>query len=124
MSGFIGLNVEDRQLPAEVNGYRPSGAYIPNTSFKDTWNVDNAKSLPNTSIGFTTSQRLKFKKNGGNLGFLLTLLKVVNITTKKETITLLTPTEFIKQTLQKRIQLQHSIYIALIGLSLKKLELK
>ena len=72
MSGFIGLNAEDRQLPAEVNGYRPSGAYIPNTSFKDTWNVDNAKSLPNTSIGFTTSQRLKFK-NGGNLGFLFNL---------------------------------------------------
>ena len=61
MSGFIGLNVEDRQLPAEVNGYRPSGTYIPNTSFKDTWNVDNVKSLPNTSIGFNTSQRLKFK---------------------------------------------------------------
>ena len=28
MSGFIGLNAEDRQLPAEVNGYRPSGTYI------------------------------------------------------------------------------------------------
>lgn len=72
MPGFIGLNSEDRQLPDEVRGYRPSGAYIKNSSFKDTWNVENAKSLPNTSIGITTSQRAKFK-NGGTLGFLFNL---------------------------------------------------
>lgn len=72
MAGFIGLNSEDRQLPNEVNGYRPSGKIIPNSSFKDTWNVDNVKSLPNTSLGLTTSQRYKFQ-NGGSLGFLLNL---------------------------------------------------
>ena len=123
MSGFIGLNLMTDNSLTEVNGYRPSGAYIPNTSFKDTWNVDNAKSLPNTSIGFTTSQRLKFK-NGGNLGFLLTLLKVLNTITKKETITLLTPMVFIKTNFTKRIQLQHPIYCFNWFKSYKKLELK
>ena len=34
--------------------------------------MDNVKSLPNTSIGLTTSQRYKFQ-NGGSLGFLLNL---------------------------------------------------
>ena len=89
MSGFIGLNAEDRQLPDEVNGYRPSGAYIKNSSFKDTWNVDNAKSLPNTSIGFTTSQRL-------------TLLKVLNTITKREMTILLTPMVFTKINFTKK----------------------
>ncbi len=72
MKGYIGLNSKDRELPVEVNGYRPSGAFIANSSFKDSWNVDNVKSLPNTGIGFTTSQKLKFE-NGGKLGFLFNL---------------------------------------------------
>lgn len=72
ITGYAGLNSEDRQLPVEVNGYRPSGKTISNSSFKDTWNVDNVKSLPNTSFGITTSQRYKFE-NGSSLGFLFNL---------------------------------------------------
>lgn len=61
MNGYIGLNSRDRQLPDEVNGKRPSGykftAKESIASFKDSWNVDNVKSMPNTSIGFTTAQK-------------------------------------------------------------------
>lgn len=74
--GFIGLNTKDRQLPDEVDGKRPNN-FIFNqnqslNSFKDSWNVENIKSLPNTSLGFTTSQKFKVSETG-NLGFLLSL---------------------------------------------------
>ena len=119
MSGFIGLNAEDRQLPAEVNGYRPSGAYIPNTSFKDTWNVDNAKSLPNTSIGFTTSQRLKFK-NGGNLGFLFNLTQGSEYNYKEGNDNTFDTNGVYKNKLYKREYNYNIQSTALIGLSYKK----
>lgn len=75
MSGYIGLNSKKKQLPDEVKGYRPSN-YIFNAqqsqhSFKDSWDVDNIKSLPNTGISFTTAQR--FKTGRGKLGLLLSL---------------------------------------------------
>ncbi len=119
MSGFIGLNAEDRQLPAEVNGYRPSGAYIPNTSFKDTWNVDNVKSLPNTSIGFTTSQRLKFK-NGGNLGFLFNLTQGSEYNYKEGNDNTFDTNGVYKNKLYKREYNYNIQSTALIGLSYKK----
>ena len=72
MAGYIGLNSRDRQLPAEINGNRPSATVIPDSSFKDTWNVDNIRTLPNTGIGFTTSQKLRFE-SGGSLGLLFNL---------------------------------------------------
>lgn len=76
MEGFIGLNTKDRQLPSEVDGRRPNN-FIFNqnqslNSFKDSWNVENIKSLPNTSLGFTTSQKFKVGETE-NLGMLFSL---------------------------------------------------
>ncbi len=119
MSGFLGLNAEDRQLPDEVNGYRPSGAYIKNSSFKDTWNVDNAKSLPNTSIGFTTSQRLKFK-NGGNLGFLFNLTQGTEYNYKEGNDNTFDTNGVYKNKLYKREYNYNIQSTALLGLSYKK----
>lgn len=75
ISGFFGANSRNRQLPVEVKGYKPSN-YLFNDqqsllSFKDSWNVDNIKSLPNTGLAFTTAQRFDIGK--GRLGFLLSL---------------------------------------------------
>ncbi|MBW8360579.1 MAG: TonB-dependent receptor [Kaistella sp.] len=67
MDGYIGLNSRDRQLPDEIRDFRPSAVTIPNTSFKDSWNVDNIKSFPNTGIGFTTSQKFGNSRNVGML---------------------------------------------------------
>lgn len=74
-NGYLGLNARDRQLPQEVKGYRPSN-FIFNAqqsvhAFKDSWNVDQIKPLPNSEISFTTAQRLSTK--GGKLGLLLSL---------------------------------------------------
>lgn len=76
IEGYLGLNSKDRQLPIQIrdkraNGYRFSAEESLN-SFKNGWNVDNAKSLPNTSIGFTTVQKMKAGENG-SLGFLFSL---------------------------------------------------
>ncbi|SDE27497.1 hypothetical protein [Riemerella columbipharyngis] len=61
-----------KQLPDEVRGYRPSNYIFKSpSSFKDSWNVDNIKSLPNTGISFTTAKR--FKAGRGNVGLLLSL---------------------------------------------------
>ncbi len=75
MKGYIGKNSDDRQMPEQVRNYSPSG-YTFNmnesiNSFKDNWNVENMKSLPNTSLGFTTAQRTKLGST--NLDFLLSL---------------------------------------------------
>ncbi len=75
MKGYIGKNSDDRQMPEQVRNYSPSG-YTFNmnesiNSFKDNWNVENIKSLPNTSLGFTTAQRTKLGST--NLDFLLSL---------------------------------------------------
>lgn len=76
MRGYIGLNSKDRELPEEVNGYRPSSYNFNQqqslNSFKEGWDVENIQALPNTSIGFTTAQRFKLGGNS-NLGFLLSL---------------------------------------------------
>lgn len=76
MEGYIGLNSKNRQLPNEVDGYRPSGysfsAAQSLNSFKDSWNVDNVKSLPNTGIGFTSGKKFKVGETG-NIGMLLSL---------------------------------------------------
>lgn len=76
IEGFIGLNSKDRQLPSEVKGFRPSNynfsAAQSLNSFKDSWDVDKIKSLPNTSLSFTTAQRIKMK-NSGTLGLLFSL---------------------------------------------------
>lgn len=75
MAGFIGQNYKDRQLPQQVKGHRPSNyvftAEQSIKSFKDSWNVDNVKALPNTGMAFTTAQRMDLA--GGKLGLLLSL---------------------------------------------------
>ena len=75
-NGYLGLNDKKRKLPNEVNGFKPSG-YIfsadqSRDSFGEGWNVDNIKSLPNTSLSFTTAQKIKLGENS-NLGLLLSL---------------------------------------------------
>ncbi|MCT2561550.1 TonB-dependent receptor plug domain-containing protein [Chryseobacterium herbae] len=75
MNGYLGLNSKDRRLPDEIRNSRPSNyrftASESTNSFKDSWNVDNVKSMPNTSIGFTTAQKVKM--GSGNLGVLFSL---------------------------------------------------
>lgn len=76
MNGYLGLNSRDRRLPEQVRNSRPN-TYNFNkqeslNSFNDSWNVDNVKSLPNTSIGFTTVQKVKVGETG-NMGFLFSL---------------------------------------------------
>jgi len=74
--GFLGLNSEDRKLPKEVNGYIPEAYQFSTqeslTSFKDSWNVQNVKSIPNTGIGFTTAQKLRLSEES-SLGILFSL---------------------------------------------------
>ncbi len=76
LDGYLGLNSQDKRLPGEVRDSRPSNynftAQESLNSFKDSWNVDNVKSLPNTSIGFTTAQKIKAGETG-NLSFLFSL---------------------------------------------------
>ncbi|CEJ71382.1 TonB-dependent receptor plug domain-containing protein [Chryseobacterium oranimense] len=76
MNGYLGLNSRDRRLPDEIRNARPDNyKFTPDqslNSFKDSWNVDNVKSMPNTSIGFTTAQKVKMGETG-NLGILFSL---------------------------------------------------
>ncbi|KFF25384.1 TonB-dependent receptor plug domain-containing protein [Chryseobacterium vrystaatense] len=76
MNGYLGLNSRDRRLPSEIRNSRPDNyKFTPNeslNSFKDSWNVNNVKSMPNTSIGFTTAQKVKMGETG-NLGILFSL---------------------------------------------------
>ena len=76
IDGYLGLNSRDRRLPSEVKDSRPSNynftAQQSLNSFKDSWNVDNVKSMPNTSIGFTTAQKIKTGE-ASNLAFLFSL---------------------------------------------------
>lgn len=76
MNGYLGLNSKDRRLPAEVRNSKPTTyRFTANeslNSFKDSWNVDNVKAMPNTSIGFTTVQKIKAGETG-NLGVLFSL---------------------------------------------------
>lgn len=76
MKGYLGLNSRDRRLPGEVRDVRPSNYVFTRdeslSSFKDSWNVDNIKPMPNTSIGFTTAQKIKTGETG-NLGVLFSL---------------------------------------------------
>lgn len=76
MKGYLGLNSRDRRLPGEVRDSRPTNhKFTANeslNSFKDSWNVDNVKAMPNTSIGFTTVQKIKAGETG-NLGILFSL---------------------------------------------------
>ncbi|RKT01466.1 TonB-dependent receptor plug domain-containing protein [Chryseobacterium defluvii] len=76
IKGYLGLNSRDRRLPVEVRDSKPNGHIFTReqslSSFKDSWNVDNIKSMPNTSIGFTTVQKIKAGETG-NLGILFSL---------------------------------------------------
>lgn len=76
IDGYLGLNSSDRRLPGEVRDSRPSNynftAQQSLNSFKDSWNVDNVKSMPNTGIGFTTAQKFKTGE-ASNLAFLFSL---------------------------------------------------
>lgn len=76
MKGYLGLNSRDRRLPDEVRDSRPNGYVFSKeqslSSFKDSWNVDNIKPLPNTSISFTTVQKMKAGETG-SLGLLFSL---------------------------------------------------
>lgn len=75
-NGYLGLNSEDKQLPSAIENSRPNNyRFSANESlsqFKDNWNVDEIKSLPNTSIGFTTVQKVKAGETG-SLGILFSL---------------------------------------------------
>ncbi|WBV61433.1 TonB-dependent receptor [Chryseobacterium camelliae] len=81
--GYLGLNSENRRLPEQVRDSRPNNyIFSQNESlhaFKDSWNVDNIKSLPNTSIVFTTAQKFKAGESGN-----LSLLFSLNQSTKYE----------------------------------------
>ncbi len=76
MEGYLGLNSRDRQLPDEVNGFVPSNYNFTKdqsiNSFKDGWNVENVKALPNSHLGFTTAQKFKAGETG-KLGLILSL---------------------------------------------------
>lgn len=76
MKGYLGLNSQDRRIPVEVRNSRPSNyrfsANESLNSFKDSWNVDNVKAMPNTNIGFTTAQKLRAGENG-TFGILFSL---------------------------------------------------
>ncbi|MBP2616385.1 TonB-dependent receptor plug domain-containing protein [Chryseobacterium jejuense] len=76
MNGYLGLNSRDRRLPEEVRNSKPTNHKFTTNeslnSFKDSWNVDNVKAMPNTSIGFTTVQKIKAGETG-NLGILFSL---------------------------------------------------
>ena len=71
-NGYLGLNTKDRDLPAEIKGFRPSSTTVSNASFKDSWNVDSVKSLPNTAIGFTAARTYR-GENNEKYGFLFNL---------------------------------------------------
>lgn len=74
--GYLGLNSQDKRLPSTIRDSRPNNyRFSANESlsqFKDNWNVDNVKSLPNTNIGFTTVQKMKVGETG-SLGVLFSL---------------------------------------------------
>lgn len=76
MTGYLGLNSQDRRLPEQVRNSRPDNYVFSKdeslNAFKDSWNVDNVKSMPNTSIGFTTAQKFRTGENA-NLSFLFSL---------------------------------------------------
>lgn len=73
---YIGLNSKNRQLPNEVKGNRPSSynfdANQSINSFGEGWNVEDIKTLPNTSMGFTTAQKFRIGETS-NIGFLFSL---------------------------------------------------
>ncbi|WP_343610467.1 TonB-dependent receptor plug domain-containing protein [Chryseobacterium oranimense] len=74
--GYLGLNSRDKKLPSSIRDSRPSNYRFSGSEslsqFKDSWNVDNIKSLPNTSLGFTTVQKMKAGETG-SLGILFSL---------------------------------------------------
>lgn len=76
MKGYLGLNSQDRNLPEILRNTTPTNYNFTKdqsiNDFKDSWNVDNIKSLPNTNLGFTTAQKIKLQNNA-NIGFLLSL---------------------------------------------------
>lgn len=76
INGYLGLNSKNRRLPNEVRNSRPNNYIFTATesqnSLKDSWNVDNVKSMPNTSFGFTTAQKIKMGE-ASTLGVLLSL---------------------------------------------------
>jgi outer membrane receptor protein involved in Fe transport len=75
MKGYLGLNSNDRRLPENIRDVRPSNlrftAAQSQQYFKDSWNVDKVKAMPNTGIGFTTAQ--KIKAGEGNIGIMFSL---------------------------------------------------
>ncbi|WP_294276170.1 TonB-dependent receptor plug domain-containing protein [uncultured Chryseobacterium sp.] len=76
LNGYLGLNGRDRRLPDQVRDSRPSNykfsANESINSFKDSWNVDNIRPIPNSSIGFTTAQKMKMGETG-NMAVLFSL---------------------------------------------------
>lgn len=76
INGYLGLNSKNRRLPNEVRNSRPNNyvfsAAESQNSLKDSWNVDNVKSMPNTSFGFTTAQKIKMGE-ASTLGVLFSL---------------------------------------------------
>jgi len=76
INGYIGLNAEDRNLPDRIRNAPPNNYRFSREeslhSFRDSWNVDHIKALPNTDLSFTTAQKTKLGENG-TLSFLFSL---------------------------------------------------
>lgn len=76
MKGYLGLNSRDKRFPENIKNVRPTNyrftAEESQKYFKDSFDVDAIKSMPNTSIGFTTAQKIKAGESG-NIGILFSL---------------------------------------------------
>lgn len=74
--GYLGLNSRDRRFPENIEQVRPTNyrftAQESQAYFKDSFDVESIKSMPNTSIGFTTAQKIKAGENG-TIGVLFSL---------------------------------------------------
>lgn len=61
MKGYTGLNSEDRKLPSQIRNNRPERYRFMGqesiNSFKNAWNTEAIKTLPDTNLGFTTAQK-------------------------------------------------------------------
>lgn len=76
MKGYLGLNSEDRRIPEIVRNSTPAYYdFTPKESihaFKDSWNVADVTTLPDTNFSFTIADRKKFK-NQRQLAYLFSL---------------------------------------------------
>lgn len=76
LEGYLGLNSRDKRFPENIKDVRPSNyrfsAEESQKYFNDSFDVEGIKSMPNTSIGVTTAQKIKTGENG-SFGILFSL---------------------------------------------------